>query len=1107
MKFKKLNETYWIDNKEVMDQVSKLGKELESDGFKFYSDRHSGSTYYDFYTKRGDTGAICKAVQYSYDGAQIIDITIDQLMGKEPIDSFETMRRKLGKMLLPRNEAMEEDKEDKFVLYFPYLEPRIISKDRAIKQMEFELNEFKNNSGASVAGKGFGIYCLQSYDPDTDSVWEGRYSSKEFLKVLDESMLNEDIDDSIWSLGHSNMSFADAKKHFQDLRADIKLLFNCETVEEVFEHESEFKEFNCANIIKRKLDKGMSPEDALDFMSDYLMRTWNQWKTDMAVFKSNADKAMAAFNAVKNALSQYELISADEERCVLKYRPIEGATHKDCIEFVDAVVAAVNGKYDFTGRGGSWTRWDIRTADGVMLKAGWDDHGDTWSVTFPRLKFEALTESFEMAAGGDGDDFDGEIAAMRAEQKELEARRAARKERFALMHKLFDKHMNADPNAKWIDKIYDLFEDAEKVMFIGNKYGTLPGKTEDGQPIKYRYSIEEYNIYTDPYREFVYITTNKNDLSESMESGNKMTITIGSSVNADGCTIVVTDESDKILFKEKYSYGYNASYNRKFASIYPNKPFIGDIVNELCTKFHVNKNDITYARGTNVFNGTEVSDKEVSRFVELINEDDHLNEFTSWSRYHIVTSDGETIDSYTDYKDAEDWVKQLYKDGDFKRGELTIVDSYKKKQTLTDSKETYETIDEGKSGSLNEDTQLKLDDDMINDIDILYQWRPEEVEKILVKHGSNPNNDTWDTGLDLPAAYDEIMSTFRDKYSDYDEIDYNVAKVLGLAEESLKEDLEDDFDLYMKASDFKCKLSRYDIEEAANPDELIIDMEDVYSILSNEYGAENIKWWKFYEDDDVDFGYKVCLKDGSKHIVEINNDRVDEVNEALEEKRKTQYVICGVTNKGTRMLYDAVNDNFTTDYASATKYDDMDVARDDWFKIPRSGFRRIFIPVYDPAVFESVKEAFDADKVQKRIACTTEFDNGHVFHNDYFRASSAEAEERAKQASIENPNKVFYVKYDDVMNPSSDIKWKNGEQLNEADEPIYFDPDDESEVDFRYYVYANNDDVVSDAFDFEEDAISWAQENNYPIVKIHNYYRDTDGELNPDGNPEIVWKA
>ena len=543
-----LTETYWIDSTDVMAKVDELGKELEADGFKYYGDRYSGSTYYNFFTKRGDNGAICKAVQYNYDGAQIIDVTVDQLMGYKPIDTFEKMRRKLGNILLPKD------------------------------------------------------------------------------------------------------------------------------------------------------------------------------------------------------------------------------------------------------------------------------------------------ESFEMSVGCD--DFDGEIAAMRAEQQERDARKAARKERFALMHKLFDTHMDAEPDANWVDKVYHIFDTAESTTFVGGKCGTIPGRTEDKQPIRYRFSIKEYDFYTDPYWEIVYIATNNID--------------------------------------------------------------------------------------------------------------------------------------------------------------------------------------------------------------------------------------------------------------------------------PLKEDLEDDFDLYMKASDFKCKLSRYDVEEAANPDELIIYMEDVYNILADEYGAENIKWWKFYEDDDVDFGYKVCLKDGSKHIVEINNDRVDEINEAVVQESadaNPQYVICGVTNDGCRMLYDAVNDNFTTDYDSATKYDDMEVARDDWFKIPRSGFRRIFIPVYDPAIFECVTEAFDADRVQKRVACTTEFDNGHVFHNDYFRASSAEAEERAKQASIENPDKVFYVKYDDVMNPSSDIKWKNGEQLNEADEPIYFDPDDEFEVDFRYYVYGNEDDVVSDSFDFEEDAIQWAKENNYPIVKIHNYYRDTDGQLNPEGDPEVIWHA
>ena len=95
-------------------------------------------------------------------------------------------------------------------------------------------------------------------------------------------------------------------------------------------------------------------------------------------------------------------------------------------------------------------------------------------------------------------------------------------------------------------------------------------------------------------------------------------------------------------------------------------------------------------------------------------------------------------------------------------------------------------------------------------------------------------------------------------------------------------------------------------------------------------------------------------------------------------------------------------------------------------------FKKLPESFYDSAVFESVTEAFDTDKVQKRIAYTTEFDNGHVIHNDYFRSSSAEAEERAKQASIKDPNKVFYVQYDDIMNPSSDFVWVNGKQYDSS---------------------------------------------------------------------------
>ena len=82
-----------------------------------------------------------------------------------------------------------------------------------------------------------------------------------------------------------------------------------------------------------------------------------------------------------------------------------------------------------------------------------------------------------------------------------------------------------------------------------------------------------------------------------------------------------------------------------------------------------------------------------------------------------------------------------------------------------------------------------------------------------------------------------------------------------------------------------------------------------------------------------------------------------------------------------------------------------------------------------------VKEAFDVDKVAKRIARHNEFDNGHVLHN-YERMTSAEAEEKARLASIEDPDDIYYVSYDDIMNPSSDIKWKNGQQLTEDYEPL-----------------------------------------------------------------------
>lgn len=64
---------------------------------------------------------------------------------------------------------------------------------------------------------------------------------------------------------------------------------------------------------------------------------------------------------------------------------------------------------------------------------------------------------------------------------------------------------------------------------------------------------------------------------------------------------------------------------------------------------------------------------------------------------------------------------------------------------------------------------------------------------------------------------------------------------------------------------------------------------------------------------------------------------------------------------------------------------------------------------------------------QKRISRYREFDNGYILHS-WYEMTDEEAEEKAKQASIKDPTDIYYVQYDDVMNPCSDIRWYQGNQ-------------------------------------------------------------------------------
>lgn len=372
----------------------------------------------------------------------------------------------------------------------------------------------------------------------------------------------------------------------------------------------------------------------------------------------------------------------------------------------------------------------------------------------------------------------------------------------------------------------------------------------------------------------------------------------------------------------------------------------------------------------------------------------------------------------------------------------------------------------------------------------------------------------------------------------------------------LTEALEDEFDLLLAAGDYKCKLTQYDIEEAYDYEMLLDDIKTIYSILVSEFG-DKLKRWSYYEDDNVDFGYKVILTDGTKHIVEINKEHVDIVNESLIEEVDTKFIIVAVTKEGTRLFYNSIDDNFVTSAEAATIYDEHDVAIDDWHRIDKTQFKRVFVPNYDPELFEAVIRAVKEDPDDEDIKRNHGYRQDNL--KDGFDVGDRVAHRWADLFNVgtikgirENEGVQYQVEWD--YSDSDYVEWLYGDEIthwvdvNESltdsetccicnkhivgygnnAEPVCSgrccdrcniekviparlemlnNSEDDYETDYRYYVYANEDDVVGDEFEYDEDAILWAKENGYPIVKIHNYYRDERGKLQPDGYPEIIWTA
>jgi hypothetical protein len=82
-----------------------------------------------------------------------------------------------------------------------------------------------------------------------------------------------------------------------------------------------------------------------------------------------------------------------------------------------------------------------------------------------------------------------------------------------------------------------------------------------------------------------------------------------------------------------------------------------------------------------------------------------------------------------------------------------------------------------------------------------------------------------------------------------------------------------------------------------------------------------------------------------------------------------------------------------------------------------------------------VKENQVPRKVKFRIDRHNAWDNGRILHS-YEVDTLENAEEKARQASLENPNDIFYVHLDNIMNPTTEWSWYRGEKYT-GNEPEY----------------------------------------------------------------------
>lgn len=315
--------------------------------------------------------------------------------------------------------------------------------------------------------------------------------------------------------------------------------------------------------------------------------------------------------------------------------------------------------------------------------------------------------------------------------------------------------------------------------------------------------------------------------SDDVAEGNVMYITVNSGVNADGFSVDIVDPAtDESMFSESYYYGYNASYNRMHAdhahkdvedakkygwdTKYTEKPFVTDIINELCAEYDVSSENIIVQSGKNRFTGGNVDDATVRDFKESYLSASTSVEAASYGGAYDIEDDMFfTRDDIVEWANAV--VDQL---NDNNNAHYEIGDVY-----FTDpSKLTLEVYDDDKYLTVTETIDMRR----IRKPDDLNKYSLDAVNKLQEQH---------DNFLD--ASIDEIESTTitaatddepveLPEFSDY--IDFALNNIRVVVDTDGSVTLEDEDALNYVDNNLVIDVANYTYSET---DEELVDYEEI----------------------------------------------------------------------------------------------------------------------------------------------------------------------------------------------------------------------------------------------------------------------------------------